>query len=256
MPEYAEVVTFTEQLQSFVGGLIVEARGTKSDRALEFSGKRRAVRITAVSNRGKYIIAHLSNNELLIIHLGMTGRLSTNPGDKHLRLKLKFKDGRVLYFYDPRGFGRFYLSYELPKLDYIDPGERDYYPSLALKITHKSRVIYDLLLDQKVAFGVGAYLAQESLLKAGVHPLSRELTPEQAREVCKALKEVIKQAIKHKGATMRDYRSLTGEKGRMQEYFKVYGRARLPCKICNSTIIKDKYRSRSYAYCPSCQSIA
>ena len=255
MPEYAEVVTITEQLQSFVGGLIVEARSTKSDRALEFGDKHKAVRVTSVSNRGKYIITHLSNNELLIIHLGMTGRLSTNPGEKHLRLELNFKDGRALYFYDPRGFGRFYLSNELPKPDYIDPTERDYYPSLALKITDKNRVIYDLLLDQKVAFGVGAYLAQESLLKARIHPLSRELSSEQAREVCKALKVVIKQAIKHKGATMRDYRSLTGEKGRMQNYFKVYGQTGLPCKICNSTIIKEKYRSRSYAYCPSCQSI-
>jgi formamidopyrimidine-DNA glycosylase len=59
--------------------------------------------------------------------------------------------------------------------------------------------------------------------------------------------------IARQGATLRDYRDPEGRRGRMQDEFKVYGRAGEPCPRCGTPIEKTRAGGRGTWYCPQCQ---
>ena len=57
--------------------------------------------------------------------------------------------------------------------------------------------------------------------------------------------------IARQGATLRDYSTPDGERGAMQEEFKVYGREGEPCFRCGTPIEKTRVVGRGY--CLRCQ---
>ena len=85
-------------------------------------------RIDGVERRGKFLIVPLSGGDELIVHLGMTGIVSAEPPERHLRVRVTLDEGPdpVLYFRDARRFGRSclvftFVSSDALGVDYYQP---------------------------------------------------------------------------------------------------------------------------------------
>jgi formamidopyrimidine-DNA glycosylase len=112
-----------------------------------------------------------------------------------------------------------------------------------------------VVLDQRVVAGLGNIYADEALWYAGVHPLrpAGELRAEEVAAVHKGIRRALKAGIRRQGATLRDYSTPDGERGAMQDEFRVYGRAGEPCDRCGTPIEKTRAGGRGTWYCPGCQ---
>jgi formamidopyrimidine-DNA glycosylase len=111
------------------------------------------------------------------------------------------------------------------------------------------------LLDQRTVAGMGNIYADEALWRAGIHP-QREagsLTLSETEALAAAVKAALRAGIRRQGATLRDYAQPDGRRGRMQESFKVYGRANEPCERCGTVIEKTRVAGRGTWFCPLCQ---
>jgi formamidopyrimidine-DNA glycosylase len=111
------------------------------------------------------------------------------------------------------------------------------------------------LLDQRRIAGVGNIYANEALHLAGVHPRrpARDVTPDEAARLHRALRRVLRAAIENGGTTIRDYRNADGEEGAYAVRLHVYGRDDDACLRCGGRIERTVFGGRSAFYCPTCQ---
>jgi formamidopyrimidine-DNA glycosylase len=71
--------------------------------------------------------------------------------------------------------------------------------------------------------------------------------------LAKGIREALRAGIARQGASLRDYSTPDGGRGRMQERFRVYGREGEPCPRCRTPIDKIRAGGRGTWYCPACQ---
>jgi formamidopyrimidine-DNA glycosylase len=262
MPELPEVETVTRSLAPLVGRriLTVEIRGARILRgadpetvATQLEGRR----ITQVKRYGKFIVVTLGRSGYVVLHLGMTGRLLLGgEAGKHTHAILTLDKG-VLLFDDSRQFGCLEFSQEFPaRVARLGPEpleiSREEF-ALALK-RHKVR-IKALLLNQAFVRGIGNIYADESLFRAGIHPLalSHRLTADRAGRLHQAIAEVLSEAIAAGGSSISDYVDADGRKGFFQIQHRVYQRTAEPCVVCGAAIRRLLVVQRSSHFCARCQ---
>lgn len=226
--------------------------------------------ISHVARRAKYILVHLKDGKVLVIHLGMSGRVLVEAKNympkTHDHLILHLKNNRVIVLNDPRRFGIVLLLDAETMND--DPAFRDLGPeplsnefngpSLAARLKGKKVAIKTALMDQRLVVGVGNIYASEALFLAGISPKrsAHLVKADQAKKLVRAIRKVLEKAIAAGGSTLRDYRRADGELGYFQHHFAVYGRAGKPCPGCTCDIMKTKgirrivQGGRSSFYCP------
>ena len=281
MPELPEVETIRRQLEGELIGRRID--GSWAFPHPKFDEAHAAVggTFTGLHRRGKYLIAALrgiaghraadsaSANDPdveLIVHLGMTGRLSVvdaapTSDSAHLRASWTLDDGRALHFVDVRRFGRIAVvdagDYRaLATLDHIGPEPFDdaFDPEgLRRAVNGSRRAIKTQLLAQRVVAGVGNIYADESLWLAGVHPASRRLTRAGAERLRDAVRTVLQAGIDHGGTTLRDYRDARGATGTNQHRLACYGRSGEPCRRCRTELRSTVIDARTTTFCPVCQ---
>jgi formamidopyrimidine-DNA glycosylase len=112
-----------------------------------------------------------------------------------------------------------------------------------------------LLLNQKFVRGVGNIYADESLFRAGIHPMAiaGRLKRERVRKLHEAVVEVLKEAIEAGGSSISDYVDAEGRKGFFQLSHRVYGRTGEKCVTCGTPIRRVVVAQRSSHFCPKCQ---
>jgi formamidopyrimidine-DNA glycosylase len=110
-------------------------------------------------------------------------------------------------------------------------------------------------MDQRVVAGLGNIYVNEILFRAGVRPrrsMARTTIDECAR-IVDATREVIANAIEHRGSTISDFLDGIGRRGGYQLRHQVYDREGKPCPACGAPIKSVVVGQRSSFYCPSCQ---
>ena len=252
MPELHEVETVRRGLALRMSGRrIVRAELRRPDLRRPFppmlAERLTGARIGELSRRGKYILIELDGSGLLLLHLGMSGRITAGdaaaPGDKHDHVVLTLDDGTVVCFNDPRRFGT---------LDYLPRGGEKAHPLLAgmgpeplqpdfdgayLDRTLKGKMtsIKAALLDQKIVAGLGNIYVCEALYRAGISPrrLAATVVGARAARLATAIREVLQEAIEAGGSSLRDYVQANGELGYFQHRWAVYGKEGEPCPGCN-----------------------
>jgi len=273
VPELPEVETVRARLEPVLTGRrfvrveIADPRVTRPFEPGAVAAELEGETVTAVERRGKYLIVRFESGRSLLIHLRMTGSLrhataGTLADDPHRRVVVRLDDGSDVAYRDVRRFGTWLL---------VEPGELEPYLSARLGAepldrTFTSRRLAEglgtrrasikaALLDQRTLAGMGNIYADEALWRAGVHPLrpAGDLTTEEIARVTRGVKDALRAGIARHGATLRDYSTPDGGRGRMQAEFKVYGRAGEPCKRCGTPIEKTRVAGRGTWYCPSCQ---
>ena len=269
VPELPEVETIRGQLKPLLRGrLITEADAHPS---AKFASAPEAVGfgIGGVRRRGKYLIIALDDGDgpshELIIHLGMTGRLSTGDGldadHPHLRAWWRLDDGTVLAFHDIRRFGRIHMV-EAGRYDAIatlsrigpEPFSADSTgEGLWRALRASRRRVKTQLLSQRPVAGVGNIYADEALWLARINPAVRRLSKPRAEQLAAALRTTLASGVRHGGTTLRDYVTVNGTSGDNQHHLRCYGRAGEPCERCGGELRRRVIDARGTTWCPTCQ---
>src|SRR5262249_23716019 len=113
------------------------------------------------------------------------------------------------------------------------------------------------LLDQRTVAGLGNIYVDEALWRAALHPLrpAGTLTGDEFARLTRAIRASLRAGIARQGASLRDYSTPDGRRGRAQERFRVYGREGEPCPRCGTSIDKIRAGGRGTWYCPNCQRV-
>jgi formamidopyrimidine-DNA glycosylase len=274
LPELPEVETIRAHLEPRLAGRrlerveIADPRLTRPEPPEAVAAALEGEEIRAVGRRGKYLIVEFVSGRHLLIHLRMTGNVEHPAAggfdaDPYRRAVVRLDDGSDVAYRDVRRFG----TWEL-----LEPGELDGYfalrrlgreplerpfttNALAEAFAGRKAPVKAALLDQRAAAGVGNIYADEALWRARIHPLrpAGSLNREEIAALRSGIREALKMGIARQGATLRDYRDPNGAQGRMQEEFRVYGRAGEPCFRCGTPIEKIRAGGRGTWFCPSCQ---
>jgi formamidopyrimidine-DNA glycosylase len=238
---------------------------TRKDFAKRLEGRK----IARVDRRGKYILAVLDDDSVLVMHFGMSGRLV--KGTKrmelapHTHVVLEFAKGGDMRYVDPRAIGRMFVT-TLADLEggkvldrvAIDPLETNFtWPEFSHRLAEKKAKLKSLLMDQSFISGLGNIYSDEVLFAAGLRydRRSDELSSQEVRRLYRAIQEVVQDAIRHRGTTLGDeaYLDLFGKPGEFSSELKVYGRKGQACRRCRSEIQSVKLSGRGSYYCQICQ---
>jgi formamidopyrimidine-DNA glycosylase len=119
----------------------------------------------------------------------------------------------------------------------------------------RSAPVKHFLMDQRIVVGVGNIYAAEALFRAGIHPAraAQRISASRYALLVDAVKQILAAAIVRGGTTLRDFLRPDGEPGYFEQELLVYGRAGLPCKVCNTTLRAADWGQRATVYCPRCQ---
>lgn len=273
MPEMPEVEMIRRTLIHKVSGQRIKevefllSRLVKWPSAGEFQAVLTGKVIVDLTRRGKYLLFHLDNHQIMVVHLRMTGRLSyVTPGmeiDRFTRIIFKLDNGDRLIYGDTRTLGTLYLLppdelWRISGLATMGPEplsvefSLDYLAEM-LKKRHGN--IKAVLLNQKYIGGLGNIYVDESMAIANIHPerIASSLTDDEVELLFHAINQVIADGIKHGGTTFRDYRDGNGKSGSHQHHLTVYGRKMAPCLTCGTAILWKTIAGRGTHFCPECQ---
>mgnify|MGYP000128903806 CR=1 FL=1 len=273
MPELPEVENVVLGLKNLIKNYIITSVRIKEPRLIaypelkEFQKQIKNRKISDITRRGKYILIHLLEDKIMVIHLRMTGKLlvkpSKEPLKKHTHIIFKLDHNTDLRFNNVRKFGRIYLidddNYEaaggLAELG-PEPLASDFsFEDFQKLFKGRTAGIKSLLLNQKFIAGLGNIYTDEVLYRSGIHPRhpADKLTKNAIKKMYKNIREILRLGIKYNGTTFSDYVNAFGEKGSFQEKLQVYQKEGQKCNKCGEIIIKDKVAGRSTYYCPNCQ---
>lgn len=289
MPELPEVETVRLGLVPVMEGFcLTDVETRRGDLRIpfprDFAARMRGRKVIRLRRRAKYLLADLDSGETLVIHLGMSGRMSVYAQGKQRRIGSYVYDkapegagtgkhdhvvfetdapARII-FNDHRRFGLMTLvdtrTLEQDKLFKdigIEPLSGKFNTAyLAKALDGKKTPIKSALLDQRLIAGLGNIYVCEALFRAGISPkrLAGSIKTDRLPPLVAAIKKVLKDAIAAGGSTLRDHAQATGEPGNFQHHFLVYGREGKPCKLgCKGTVKRIVQAGRSTFYCPKCQ---
>lgn len=275
MPELPEVETVRRGLQPVLEGrLLIDVVQRRPDLRFPLPAhlpeRLRGRRVSNVGRRGKFLLVELDDRQVLILHLGMSGRLTIHRGDAgpsgpHDHLEFATDDGVTVRFNDARRFGM---------LDFAPAGNPLAHPLLAslgpeplgnefsasvlvTALAGRRSPIKAALLDQRTVAGLGNIYVCEALHRAGISPRrsAHTIPGVRAERLVAAIREVLSAAIAAGGSSLRDYVQASGELGYFQHSWQAYDREGSPCPMpgCTGTIRRMTQSGRSTFFCPAHQ---
>lgn len=279
MPELPEVETIRQGLIPVLVGhklarVVARRRDLRVALPDDFGQRLTGRRVESIGRRAKFLLVTLDNDDVLLVHLGMSGRLrvynsAAPPLAAHDHVVFTIEAGAEVRFHDPRRFGLMALCHrerlaEHPFLANLGP--EPLAPgfdgaALGLRLKGRKTSIKAALMDQRVVAGLGNIYVCESLFRAGLSPKRTAATVqgERAHRLAQAIRAVLQEAIAAGGSSLRDHRQPSGELGYFQHHFAVYGRASERCPGCacdakrTGGIRAITQTGRTTFYCPTKQ---
>ena len=299
MPELPEVETVKNGLvKAWVGKtiekIILRRENLRYPFPENFSKQLEGHKIIGIRRRAKYLLIDTDGDLVFLSHLGMSGKYTlfdsnsvskydisdsekqsafgekTGFSGKHDHMEIRFEDGSVSVYTDPRRFGivkLFHRSEEQVQslLEVLGPEPFDDWNAqiAADRCRNKRSPIKTTLLDQRFVVGVGNIYACEALHKAGISPtkqayklVTKAGKPTKAlQNLVDEVKDVLTKAIAAGGSTLNDFADVDGNLGYFSHQFSVYGREDEPClkEGCGGIIDRIVQSNRSTFLCPRCQ---
>ncbi len=264
MPELPEVEVLRRSLLPRLRGRRIEDVETSKKALREPLDPRtlrrhlRGRRVETLRRRAKYLLIDVEDDGVLVVHLGMSGRLTVVPGEEerasHEHVWCRLDSGERLRLVDPRRFG---LAFALKRsqlasdrhfvhlgIEPLDGGLDGAY--LREQARKRRGPIKGFLMDSRLVVGVGNIYASESLWRAGVHPKRSVARVGAARwdRVAEAVREILDAAVEQGGTTLNDFIDGEGNAGYFQVSLSVYGREGEACPRCAVPIRRVRRSSR------------
>ena len=296
MPELPEVETVMRGLAPVLVGrrmadVNLRRPGLRFPFPANFAARLKGRQVLGLRRRAKYILVNLDDGQCLLVHLGMTGRITVLGGGQqpHNLGEFYFEEGAVdagagphdhvvftldngvrIVYTDHRRFGVMDLlhenelaSHKLLKDIGVEPLGNEFSGQyLAGAFRKKSAPLKAALLDQSIIAGLGNIYASEVLFRTHLSPrrkagtLVRKNTHDaRLNDLVRHVRDILNEAIAAGGSTLRDFSATDGSAGAFQQRFAVYDRAGEKCLTpgCRGTIRRIVQSGRSTFYCPSCQ---
>lgn len=292
MPELPEVETVRRGLEpAMVGARLMRVDVRRPDLRfpfpVRFAERLTGHEVTALSRRAKYLLADLSSGDVLVMHLGMTGRFTvagaggakrlgefhheTGEPSVHDHVLFALSTGATITYNDVRRFGymdlvarediascRHFAAMGIEPLGNELSGE-----TIARLFSGRAAPLKAALLDQRLIAGLGNIYVCEALFRAGLHPkasagslatASGRPRPA-AHRLAQVIRDVLEEAVAAGGSTLRDFAHADGSLGYFQHAFRVYDREGEACSApgCGGAILRLVQSGRSTFYCPNCQ---
>ncbi len=224
--------------------------------------------IRRLRRRAKYLWIDASGGETLVVHLGMSGRLTLIDRDAplaaHEHLGFDLASGRRLRFCDPRRFG---VAFVAPTGDLdgdrhfrhlgVEPLSAGFDGAVLADLARgRTAPVKTFLMNASVVVGVGNIYASEALHRAGIHPRRSvaRIARRRFERLAVTVRAVLAEAIEQGGTTLNDFADGEGNSGYFQVSLDVYGREGEACPAdCASLIRRISISNRSTYYCPRCQ---
>ena len=282
MPELPEVETVRRGIEpAMLGRIIEQAEVRRPDLRWplppRMSDRLTGSRVERLRRRSKYILVDLSTDETLLVHLGMSGRMTVSgraagafvhahsQPEKHDHVILHMSGDARITFNDPRRFGIMDLfptneegNHRLLSVLGPEPLTNEFSAStLQQALAQKKCPIKSALLDQRIIAGLGNIYVCEALNRAGISPKrsAGQISLPRLERLATVIREVLNEAIDAGGSSLRDHRQASGELGYFQHSFAAYGREGEPCRTvgCAGKILRIVQSGRSTFYCSHCQ---
>jgi formamidopyrimidine-DNA glycosylase len=273
VPELPEIEVLRRSLAPLLLGRTIaglEVANSALREPVDVEGLRSAVdgrRIVGLGRRGKYLLIDVEGEHSIVVHLGMSGRLTlaapSVPREKHEHLAFHLEGGERLRFRDPRRFG---LVLALPSetlwedRHFVHLGPEPLAGGLTGEILRKAAVrrrgpVKGLLMDGRVVVGVGNIYACEALHRAGIHPKRSvaRIACRRWEKLAEAVCTTLDDAIAEGGTTLNDFTDGEGNSGYFQVSLAVYDREGEACPRCGRSIRRIVQSGRSTFYCGGCQ---
>jgi formamidopyrimidine-DNA glycosylase (fpg) len=225
--------------------------------------------IATIDRRAKYLLVRTVGGAVLVIHLGMTGKLGlldgTTPRHRHDHLVLTLDNGKEVRFNDSRRFGSVMVWSAEEAQDAervfsaregIEPLSAEFTAAHLFRLAdRKTAPVKSLLMNGRIIAGIGNIYANEILFASRIHPLTPagRLPIDDWQRVAIESKRILRLAIATGGSTIADFLGATGHPGYFQLHFQVYSRKQLPCPLCGQPIRKTTLAGRATYFCPACQ---
>ena len=217
-------------------------------------------RVVDLARRGKYVIAPLDDQQYLVLHLGMTGRLRIHDSDSDpppmVRHTFPLDDGREMRFIDPRKFGHLWLLSD-PADAMSRMGPEPLEPSFTVDVLaeclgNRKAPMKALLLEQSVIAGLGNLYADEALFVSGIHPErpANTLTDSELTRLHWGIVDALTRSVEAYAAA-RD--AEWPDPPTALAPWTIPRAPGLVCPRCSTEVQLLRVRNRSTWYCPSCQ---
>lgn len=269
MPELPEIETIKTGLESIkskkIENFFRSTQKLRIDNDLSFDNLINQ-KILAIYRKARYLLIDLSDNKTLILHLGMSGRITLSKNFNHLKhdhFACHLSSSEWLIYNDPRRFGFVDLikTSEIPhhkmlKNLGVEPLSPDFNEDyLFTQLKNKTSNIKTTMMDNKIVVGVGNIYVNESLFDAKISPLreANSLNKNEIKKLIASIKKIIANAIEMGGSSISDYQNAKGELGFFQNLHKVYDRNNQKCFDCDCNIERIVQNQRSSFYCKICQ---
>ena len=269
MPELPEVETTVSGLRAVLDGqIILRAEPRRADlrwpMPVDLRQRLTGARVTGLGRRAKYGLIYTNRDDVLIFHLGMSGRWRVDPSEieKHDHFVLETEAGRVVALNDPRRFGSLDLAVTASLHVYKpfvnmgpEPLSVEFNADILISaVAGRAAPIKAMLLNQNIVAGLGNIYVCEALHMAGINPAlaAGKVSKAQVVKLVAAIKQVLTSAIAVGGSTLRDFAAPDGELGYFAKQWLVYGREGMDCH-CGMTVTRRVDSGRSTFYCAQCQ---
>jgi DNA-formamidopyrimidine glycosylase len=284
MSEGPEIYRLAGNLhEEFAGSRIVaiESRLKKAGAWLkEHPGLVEGKEIRRIYSAGKNLVWELEDDIYFHIHLLMWGKMRTYS----LRHRVEFdRTTRALIVTTARqavlinvqvfNIGQGDPFQQIDTLREIGPDicEVPFNRALFLerlnKATNREHEVAPVLLDQKVAAGIGNYLKSDILFECKINPwtLVGDLTSAEQQCLADTIPEVAQRTLRNRGQTVTDevMERIQNDPGIPKANWWhrhwVFRHTNRPCKVCGTPIKQRRQcegKGRVTFYCPNCQQVA
>ncbi|MDD2465720.1 MAG: bifunctional DNA-formamidopyrimidine glycosylase/DNA-(apurinic or apyrimidinic site) lyase [Desulfobulbus sp.] len=225
--------------------------------------------VLTVDRRAKYLLVRMVSGAVVVIHLGMTGKLGVIASGiakhKHDHMIMTLDNHLDLRFNDSRRFGSIEVwpaeeaslrETAFSQEEGIEPFGRDFSANTLFALARSRRIaVKSFLMNSKIIAGIGNIYANEILFATRINPLqpAHQISLEEWQRIVEAGKQILQQAIEAGGSTISDFLGTSGHPGYFQLQLQVYGRKGQACALCATPIIKTEVSGRATYYCPKCQ---
>lgn len=210
-------------------------------------------RFDSTQRHGKYLFAVLDDGGALVMHFGMSGRLTfarkAGP-PRHTACLLFFRDDSHLAYVAPRRLGGIEVADSCDgfiRRQALGPDALTISRDQFREAAHTRRGgIKAWLMDQQAIAGIGNVYSDEILFQSELHPQQavRDLDGGCLRDLYRCMRKVLTEAID----------AHADPRGMPAGFLLPHRRADGHCPRCGGQVEKLSVSGRTAWYCPTCQS--